>query len=282
MTGAVFDVQRFSLHDGPGIRTAVFFKGCSLRCLWCHNPESQRAAPELLFYREKCVGCGACKKVCGRAFTPACVGAGDCVSACLHGARELSGATRTAKEVAALVLRDRAFYRTSGGGVTLTGGEPLLQPAFASEILSACKENGVHTAVETAGDVPFSVFEALLPATDLFLFDLKGIDPALHRKNTGVDNSRILQNARSLAATGRVRFRMPYVPGYNDGEAPAVAAFARSCGAPLELMAYHAIGVGKYAALGRDYPAPDAVPPSPAFMRATAEALGAAYEWNGV
>lgn len=283
MTGTIFDIQRFSIHDGPGIRTTVFFKGCNLRCLWCHNPESQSAQPQLMFYKDKCVGCGECKKVCPRAFTPDCVSKGDCVAACRHGAREMSGATGMAESVIDTVLRDKAFYKTSGGGVTLSGGEPLLQPEFALEILKACKESGIHTAVETAGNVSFAVFEKILPFVDLILYDIKGIDPENHKKNTGVSNERILENARALAESGKdILFRMPYIPGYNDTEAPAVADFARSLGKEVELMAYHEIGMGKYAALGRDYPAPDAAPPAPAFMKELAEKIGARYEWSGV
>ncbi len=283
MTGMIFDIQRFSIHDGPGIRTTVFFKGCDLRCLWCHNPESQSAKPELMFYKEKCVGCGECRKICPRAFTADCIAEGDCVPACRHGAREISGRTESAHSVAATVLRDKAFYAQSGGGATLSGGEPLLQLEFAVELLSVLKENGVHTAIETAGNVPFSAIETVLPFVDLFLYDIKGIDPEKHKKNTGVSNERIVENARALAETGKdLLFRMPYIPGYNDAEAPAVADFAHSLGRDIELMAYHEVGKGKYASLGRDYPTPDAVPPEPAFMKALAERIGARYEWSGV
>ena len=282
-TARIFDIQRFSLHDGPGIRTTVFFKGCSLRCRWCHNPESQRVGNELLFYKEKCVGCGACKAVCARAFTPECRNECACVSACRHGAREQSGRNADTAEIVRVCLRDRPFYETSGGGVTLSGGEPLLQPEAAFEVLSACRVENVHTAIETAGNVPWDVFERVLPVTDLFLFDIKGIDPALHQKNTGVSNEGILENARRLAKTGAdVRFRMPYVPGYTDVEAPSVAGFARECGRPLELMAYHNIALGKYAALGRTYETAEVTPPSPEEMRRLAESLGALYDPAGV
>ncbi len=277
----VFDVQRFSLHDGPGIRTTVFFKGCNLRCLWCHNPESQLPAPELMFYNERCVGCGACRASCGKAFTAACLRCGACAGACPNGAREQTGNIREAAELANAALRDLPFYKTSGGGVTLSGGEPLLQTEAALEILSLCKAGGAHTAVETAGNVPKNVFEALLPVTDLFLFDLKGIDEKTHVANTGVGNRRILENARWLSSRAQVRFRMPYVPGYNDGEAPAVAAFAKSCGAPLELMAYHNIGAGKYAALGRACETAGVTPPQPQEMQGLALSLGALYEPSG-
>lgn len=282
-TARIFDIQRFSLHDGPGIRTTVFFKGCNLRCLWCHNPESQRVGNELLFYKEKCVGCGACKAVCARALTPECRNECVCVSACKHGAREQSGREEDTAEIVRICLRDRPFYETSGGGVTLSGGEPLLQPEAAFEILSACRTENVHTAIETAGNVPWDVLDRMLPVTDLFLFDIKGIYPALHQKNTGVSNEGILENARRLAETAaEVRFRMPYVPGYNDNEAQAVAAFAKACGRPLELMAYHNIAAGKYEALGRTYETAHVTPPAPETVQALAGSLGAIYEPAGV
>lgn len=279
----IFDIQRYSLHDGPGIRTTVFFKGCNLRCRWCHNPESQQPCPQRMFYQEKCVGCGACREVCPQAFDPVCKNELRCVSVCVHGAREITGREADAEEIVKTVLRDRPFYAASGGGVTLSGGEPLLQPEAAFAVLSACKAEGIGTAVETAGNVPWNTIETLLPVTDLFLFDLKGMKPALHRRNTGADNGLILQNARLLAGAGaNVRFRMPYVPGFNDTEAPAVAAFARELGCPLELMAFHNIGAGKYAALGRINETAGVTPPSAEEMRRLAESFGANYEPSGV
>ncbi len=281
-TACIFDIQRFSLHDGPGIRTTVFFKGCNLRCLWCHNPESQRPAPELMLYREKCTGCGACRAFCEKAFTPECERCGRCAAVCIHGARERSGREADTAEIIRTVLRDQPFYRTSGGGVTLSGGEPLLQPDAALEILSACKAHGIHTAVETAGNVPWRVLEPFLSVTDLFLYDIKGIDALAHQKNTGVSNRQILQNARALAERGaNIRFRMPYIPGFNAEEAPAVAAFAAECARPPELMAYHNIGTGKYAALQRPCPTAEVVPPSPEAMETLAEKLGARFERQG-
>ncbi len=282
-TACIFDIQRFSLHDGPGIRTTVFFKGCSLSCLWCHNPESQSPAPELMLYKEKCTGCGACRAFCGKAFTDACTRCGACAIICPSGARERTGREADTNEIVRTVLRDVPFYNTSGGGVTLSGGEPLLQPDAAYDILAACKQNGVHTAVETAGNVPQAALERILPVTDLFLFDIKGINEALHMKNTGVSNRRILENARWLVAQGAdVRFRMPYVPGFNDREAPAVASFAKASARPPELMAYHGIGAGKYAALGRSYKAENVAPPAADEMQRLARSLGAIFEPAGV
>ena len=269
MNGRVFDIQRFSLYDGPGIRTAVFFKGCPLRCAWCHNPESQRRGPELLFYAHKCVGCGKCSAVCANTHTTRCTGCGRCAAVCVHGAREISGYEISPEEALRKVLRDRAFYETSGGGGTLTGGEPLAQPDFAFEVLCLCRENGVDTAMETCGFAPWESLERLLPLLDHVYYDIKGIDPALHEKNTGVSNERILDNARRLKETGAdVTFRMPYIPGYNDGELDAVKAFAGDF--PLQLMPYHATGEGKYSALGRAYPAAGTPLPEKAFMASLA------------
>ncbi|MBQ7638938.1 MAG: glycyl-radical enzyme activating protein [Clostridia bacterium] len=278
MYAVIFDIQRFSLHDGPGIRTTVFFKGCNLRCLWCHNPESQSPEPELMFYADKCTGCGKCRAFCEKAFTELCERCGKCASVCPCGAKEQSGRKEEVKEIVKTALRDIPFYKTSGGGVTLSGGEPLLQADACAEILRECKKNGVHTAVETAGNVPFSAFEKLLPHTDLFLFDLKGINPVLHKQNVGVSNSLILENAGRLSQTAKdVRFRMPYIPGYNSDEVFAVCEFVRALDKPLELMAYHDIGTGKYASLGREYSLKDVRVPSAREMENLARELGVMF-----
>ena len=162
----IINIQRFSIHDGPGIRTTVFMKGCNLRCLWCHNPESQSFKPQRMFYKHKCVNCGACKKACDKAFEPECEACGKCVEACHYGAREISGKSIGLEELFREIEKDKDFYEVSGGGVTFSGGEPLLQDEFLLEILKLCKEHHIHTAVETAGNVEWSRIEALLPYLD--------------------------------------------------------------------------------------------------------------------
>ena len=281
MEGRIFDIQRFSIYDGPGIRTCVFFKGCNLRCLWCHNPESQSFANQLMFYSSKCVGCGKCAQVCSNTFTSDCTACGKCVAVCEKGARQIAGKTVSSDEVVSAVLKDRAFYETSGGGVTLSGGEALLQPGFALEILKKCKENGIDTAIETAGLVPWEVFRDVLPYLDRILFDIKCMDPEKHKALTGADNSLILQNAALLKESGKeIVFRMPVIPGLNDGEVEKAAAFARPC--RFEILAYHTTGCGKYAALNKEYSIPDIQPPSAEFMRCLAEKTGAEYNSTGM
>lgn len=281
MNGLIFDIQRFSVFDGPGIRTNVFFKGCNLRCKWCHNPESQESRPQLMVYQSKCVGCGKCVGICGNTFTESCTACGKCAEACEHGARKITGKEMTSEEVFSLVRRDIEFYRTSGGGVTLSGGEPLLQADFAAEVLRLCKTEGIHTAIETAACVPQSAFEKVLPFLDLVLCDIKCIDEKLHKELTGVSNRQILQNAEWLKTTGKnIIFRMPVIPGLNDGETEKVKEFAGDF--PLELMAYHVTGNSKYENLGRDYSLSE-LPPAPRdFMERLAEKTGAEYHFTGM
>ncbi|MGC8833939.1 MAG: glycyl-radical enzyme activating protein, partial [Armatimonadota bacterium] len=238
--GLVFNIQRFCLHDGPGIRTTVFFKGCPLNCLWCHNPESQSMHPELLFHADRCTGCARCIRVCPnsavelRSAPPVylnrelCRTCGACVEVCPAEARAVSGRWMTAEEVLAAAERDRRYYTASGGGITLSGGEPTLQLDFAEAVLKLAKAADLHTCVDTCGFAPWEAFERLLPLTDLFLYDLKAISPELHLSTTGADNRPILDNARRLAASGaEIVFRIPVVPGINDSaeELHAIAAF---------------------------------------------------------
>lgn len=267
-TGLVLDVLRGSLHDGPGIRTTVFLKGCPLRCVWCHNPESQAAAPVVSFRAEACTGCGACAAVCPhgvhRVAPPPehtldrtrCTGCGVCVAACPAGALERKGERRSAGAVFDEVAADRAYCEATGGGMTLSGGEPLAQPDFACALLRLARDAGISTAVETCGHVSWRTLEATLGLTDLYLYDCKGIDAARHRENTGADNALILENLERLIAAGaRVALRCPLVPGRNDAEADlrALAAFRAALGSRvegMEIMPYHRSGNAKAVRTG--------------------------------
>ena len=270
----VTDIQRFTTRDGPGIRTTVFMKGCSLRCLWCHNPEAIHAGRELCFHVRKCVGCGACAAACSKSkfteghgayvFDTDCVNCGKCAVVCPAGAITEASQERTLEEILKTVLRDRSFYR-SDGGVTLSGGEPLLQKDLP-HLLRALREQGIHTAVDTAFCVPWERIEAAMPHTSLFLTDIKAIDPQLHKKLTGVDNRSILDNLRRLAESGAAFWiRVPVIPGCNCGEMAAIADFVRSLNrpdVPVELIPYHNMAGGKYASLGLPMPLEELQPPT--------------------
>lgn len=286
ITGLIFNVQRFSLHDGPGIRTTVFLKGCPLRCFWCHNPEGLHPWPEVQFFPGRCVGCGECEKVCpqgaqqvladGRRFYDRgrCTQCGACVEACVAESLRLVGKRVTLDEALGEVLADRAFYETSGGGVTLSGGEPFIQPAFTRALLTACKAEGLHTAIETSAFCPWEAMEAVLPVTDLWMVDIKHLDGEKHRQATGVSNRQILENIRRLAETGQpLVLRVPVVPGVNDtpAEIGAIAEFVqtlnlrRARSAPplsLELLPFHRLAGEKYRSLGMDDAAAELTPPT--------------------
>lgn len=281
MNGIIFDIQRFSVYDGPGIRTNVFFKGCNLRCLWCHNPESQLLKPQLMLYKSKCTGCGECLKICKNTFTADCTACGRCVAVCRNDARKIAGEKVSADYVVETVLRDKEFYKTSGGGVTLTGGEPLLQPDFAEEILKKCKAQGINTAIETAANVDTAILERLLPYLDNVLCDIKCIDEEKHRALTGVSNKLILENAQMLKASGKnVVFRMPVIPTLNDDEVIKASDFAGDT--PLEILAYHETGCSKYEALGKEYTLSHITPPTVEFMNELKEKSGAIYAPTGI
>ncbi len=260
----LFDIERNSFVGGPGIRTTVFFKGCNLKCAWCHNPESQSTKPQMLFYRDKCTGCGKCKAVCP---TPEnCTLCGKCTFYCPVDARKVCGKEYTVEEVLKEILKDKAFYENSGGGVTFSGGECMLQIDFLSEILKRCKENGIHTAVDTAGHVHFEHFEKILPCTDLFLYDVKVFESQKHKQYTGVGNELILENLKKLFAVGaKIRIRVPVIPDVNDSveELQKIKKFLADCGKPekVELLPYHAMGENKYRSIGiepQNFKAPDA------------------------
>ena len=254
LTATIFDIERNSFVDGPGIRTTVFFKGCNLRCEWCHNPESQSMAPQMMFYSDQCKGCGKCKEICKSPEN--CTLCGRCVLFCPADARKVCGKTYTSDEVLAEVIKDKPYYENSGGGVTFSGGECMLQIDFLAEILKKCKENGIHTAVDTAGCVPYESFEKILPFTDLFLYDIKLFDSEKHKKFVGTDNRLILENLEKLQKEGKeVIIRIPVIGGVNDTaeEMQSIKDYLDSIGvekAP-ELLPYHAMGEHKYAAIGK-------------------------------
>jgi pyruvate formate lyase activating enzyme len=287
LRGLIFDVQRFSIHDGGGIRTLVFLKGCPLRCLWCCNPESQRGQPELMLFPARCIGCGRCLEACPQGAVVAggqgtfltdralCVACGTCAETCPANARALRGRSVTVEELLREVERDRVFYSTSGGGVTVSGGEPLLQAAFVAAFLRACKSRAIDTAVETCGHVAWSDLALVLPYVDAFLYDVKHLDSTAHRRLTGVGNELILANLRHLAKEGvPTIIRMPLVPGANtDAESVrAVAQLARKVSAvELHLLPYHRFGEAKYSTLGRGYPLDGVAPLSAEAVEALRE-----------
>ena len=255
MKATIFDIERNSLVDGPGIRTTVFFKGCNLHCAWCHNPESQSKNIQMMFYASKCVSCGNCKEKCPNSLEK-CDLCGNCTIFCAHGAREICGKEYTVDEVMSEILKDKLFYEASGGGVTFSGGECMLQIDFLLELLKACKAEGIHTAVDTAGHIPYEYFEKIFPYTDLFLYDFKCFDTETHKKYTGVGNELILQNlARLLKEKVPLWIRIPIIPDVNDSEdeIKSILGFITENGKAekIELLPYHTMGEHKYAAIGK-------------------------------
>jgi pyruvate formate lyase activating enzyme len=262
----VFDIQRFCVHDGPGIRTTVFLKGCPLRCLWCHNPESLDPAPALSFTESRCIGCGACLTACPvgahilnrgkhQIDRTRCQSCGACAAACPTGALEIVGRSMTVGEVLAVVLEDRPFYERSGGGLTVSGGEPLAQTDATEALLASAKAEGLDCCLDTSGFGPWSSIEQLLPFVDLFLYDIKETDEGRHVTHTGVSNDGILANLRRLSAAGaRIRLRLPLIPGLNDRDdhlgrvADIISGLSPLKG--VEVLPYHRLGEGKRAHLG--------------------------------
>ena len=290
----ISNIQGYSIHDGPGIRTVVFLKGCPLRCRWCANPENLLDRVRVGFLANLCQHCARCAKVCPQgAILPdadrridreKCDECAKCVEACFYGALIRYGKGMTAEEVFDQVRRDKIFYDSSGGGVTVSGGEPLTHADFVAELFALCRGEGIHTCVETCGCVPQAAFEKVLSLTDTFYFDLKLMDSEMHREYTGQGNDQILSNARYLADSGaNILFRQPLSPGVNSPEenVKATAAFIRSLGREdlaLQLIPYHRMGTSKYAALDIPYSLEDMKP----MAAEEVEAVRALYESCGV
>ncbi len=309
LSGLIFDIKKYAIHDGPGIRTTVFFQGCPLACWWCHNPESQSRRPVLLYRASRCVLCGTCVDVCPhdgiKIFSSAnarehclvvgrsgsggsiwereasgfvatdrakCDVCGECAQACYYGAREVSGKEMTVAEVMAEIERDLPFYDQSGGGITFSGGEPLLQRKFLTTLLRECKAQEIHTVVDTSGYAAWEVVDSIREYVDLFLYDLKLMNDDRHKKYTGVSNQLILSNLVRLAQSGaQIEVRIPLIPGINNGDQNLDQTAIFIAGLPniigIELMRYHDIAAAKYESLGMDYPLPDILPPTEEDMR---------------
>lgn len=293
--GLVTNIQRFSIHDGPGIRTTVFLKGCNLHCFWCHNPEDIRLNAEVQFFPERCISCGACVERCPQGahrflddgshlfLRDLCDGCGICIDTCYAKGLVLVGSRMSAAQVIAEVVEDQAFYTTSGGGVTISGGEPLLQFDFTYSVLSRCRALGIHTAIETAANFPWERVAAILPVTDLVMMDIKHMDSATHRRCTGAPNERILSNALRLGREPQpLIVRTPIVPGVNDSveQVQAIASFVAQLPNLVyyELLPYHPMAKSKYRSLDLVYEAEDLVTPT----KAKIAELAAAAEAQGV
>lgn len=266
LIGNVFDIQRFSTHDGPGIRTTVFLKGCPLRCLWCHNPEGIDYNKVIGYYKDSCIGCGECIKLCeNKALSMQngninvdrnkCIGCGKCLSSCDAGALRIYGKEMTAQQVVAEILKDKSFYE-NGGGVTVSGGEPLSQPDFTYELLHLCKQKGINTAVETCGYAKWDNLNKLTEVCDLFLYDIKCITPKLHKDGTGADNKIILENLKRLSGSSKIIVRIPVIPQFNDNikEMSKLSYFLKDINiAGVELLPFHSFASQKYSSLNLDY-----------------------------
>lgn len=255
MYASIFNIQQMSFVDGPGIRTTVFFKGCNLQCKWCHNPESQSTSKHRMVHMDKCKHCGKCVEVCPYHLKK-CDFCGKCVENCLNDAIEICGKDISVDALLKQILKDQVFYDNSNGGVTFSGGECMLQIEYLAKILSECKNRGIHTAVDTAGNIPWSYFEKVIPLTDMFLYDIKSMNNQIHKKYTGVENILILDNlAKLLKMKQRIWVRVPIIPDVNDTEEEmkSIKSFFEVNGFPekVELLPYHRMGEHKYGLLGR-------------------------------
>lgn len=243
-TAIIFDIQRNSFVDGPGIRTTVFFKGCNLKCKWCHNPESQSSKPQIMFYKDKCTGCGRCRGITEK----------NTEFVCFNDAKQICGKEYTVEEIFNIIQKDKSFYETSNGGVTFSGGECMLQIDFLHKILKKCKNNNINTAVDTAGAIPWKYFESIIPYTDLFLYDIKAFNSNVHKEFVGISNELILNNLKKLFEhEATVSIRIPIIPTVNDTveEMRKIKEFLTPYKPiNIELLPYHKMGEHKYMALG--------------------------------
>ena len=264
----IINIQKYSIHDGPGIRTTVFFKGCPLNCLWCHNPESQNPSPEIMFFEERCTGCGSCVKVCtSKAIkfiggspvidTCKCNLCGKCSDLCLSNARELVGKDITVKHLMSEIVKDEVFYEESNGGVTFSGGEPLMYADYLVNVLKFCKDKNIHTTIDTSGYATFEQFEKIIDKVDLILFDIKHMNNEKHLEYTGVSNTVILENLKVLSERGsNIYIRMPIIAGINDDDEnidKAVDFLSKLNIIQVNLLPYHKMGMDKYRRLNMQY-----------------------------
>lgn len=270
----IFEIKRFAVHDGDGIRTTVFLKGCPLKCVWCHNPEGIEFNPQLALYENKCTFCGECARVCPEKTHKTesglhifdrekCIACGKCEEACFNGALKLYGKEMTVREIMPLLLEDKDFYDNSGGGVTLSGGECLMQADFCVELLKELKENGIHTAVDTCGFVSKETLDRVMPYTDIFLYDLKAYDGEVHIKCTGQSNKLILENIKYIDSCQKtIEVRIPYVPGYNSEQIEKIAVFLSGLKnlTKVRVLPYHNYAGSKYSALNMENTLPEILP----------------------
>ena len=274
MSARIFEIKRFAVHDGDGIRTTVFFKGCPLKCVWCHNPEGIDFKPELAYYENKCINCGECIRVCpNNAHTiekgvhifnrKKCTGCGNCEEVCLGNALTLYGEEVTEDELLPKLLEDKEFYENSNGGVTLSGGECLMQSDFCAELLKKLKENGINTAVDTCGFVPQQAIDKVIPYTDVFLYDMKAYDEDIHIKCTGYSNKLILENIKYIDSCNKaIEVRIPYVPDYNSDQIEKIAVFLKDLNnlTKVRILPYHNYASSKYTSLAKENTLPTQLP----------------------
>jgi pyruvate formate lyase activating enzyme len=279
-SGLIFNIQRFSVHDGPGIRTTVFMKGCPLHCRWCSNPESLSPYSEIMAYDLKCILCGKCAEICPKkAITvekmrtidrSKCDFCLKCADVCPTGAIKVAGQSMSIQKVMSEIMKDELFYQNSGGGVTISGGEPLMQWEFVRNLLKECQQEGIHTALDTSGYAPWDILQKVLGYVDLCLYDLKHTETESHKRGTGKSNRRIIENFYLAASTVRTWLRVPLIPGYNDSEENIMNVINMAKKSNVEkvsILPYHEYGMAKYEHLGRYYRMGQVTPPSDDYLQ---------------